>query len=232
MDRDRDYPQKNVVPTKILECPRCGENACGRFGGITSPWFYCYSCSVSGTKGWVFNSNSKGMLTQLDIRKYLQSAKSEYMREGFPDPGGRMRYGVPCMKWDVSNTKLFDRVLFLGSRGDFVDLSHKHGGFFKTSSGIRKSDKHPFVVLEQYPGLVCGVCFLTADGPICSYITSATKRKVRPVAILRMPRTFEEVVYVPEGVERALVLAREHCVFALDTCVVAKVPNISLWQRK
>jgi len=222
MGRGKDeQAQKSVVPRIIEKCPRCAERTCGRFGRIKAPWFYCYSCLASGSKGWMYHNNSNGMQTQLSIRKYLQQARRAYLDDGFPDSVDRARYGVPGMRWDALHHSLFEGLLFRGSKAGLESVMRDNHGFCRSSSKLLPETERPFLVIEQYPGLVCGVCFLTPDGPVSTYLSTIRRGSATPAIILYMPNSFTGLISVPGGLDKALPVAKEYAAFNLPTCVVA-----------
>jgi hypothetical protein len=222
MDRDADERgQRSILPRSVEVCPRCGERSCGRFGQVKVPWLYCYSCLISGSKGWVYNSNSRGMQTQLSIRKYLQQARTSYLTHGFPDSVSRTRYGIPEMRWDTSNASLFDAILLRGTKGGLAKVAAENHGHCRVDQRVPSKTDWPLLPIELYPGMVCGVCYLLPDGPVNVYLSTIRRNEASPVVIIRMPRNFTKLVRVSGGIEQAFSVAKEYAVFDLPVCVVA-----------
>jgi len=105
------------------------------------------------------------MALQLVLRKYLNKAKDQYKLLGVPLEI-KKEYRIPSDPRDLANKFFYRPMLYRAPLAVLRSALRTHG-YIQHEGSFRPNWKkeYVFVLIELYPGLVCGICLLTPEGP-------------------------------------------------------------------
>ena len=171
------------------------------------------------------HGDNTNMRAQLSIRNYIHRAKQEYSERTVP-AAERMRYGIPGHPQDPVRVCFFDNFLCMGRLSELRDTLRTLGHLYRVVGEIPQrrtfwKRTSVFAPLEQYPGLVSGVCVFTPDGPVC--IRFARIRERVPPKIFLQAAFVDRTIHF-DTLEKGLSRGVEHAVMFPDAITLTCSP--------